>query len=197
MRDITRLLSQMDGRDPSVADKLLPLVYNELRALAAAKLDHEKAGQTLQATALVHEAYVRLVDVDYKQDWKSRRHFFGAAAEAMRRILVDRARRRGRMKHGGDLQRIDLDPDLIPAATGDHLIEALDDALNRFAEREPVACELVKLRYFAGLSLRDAASALELSPRTADRLWAYSKAWLMLEIQDGNDQDTHAGRGPK
>jgi RNA polymerase sigma factor (TIGR02999 family) len=183
MSDVTQILSAIEGGDLEAASKLLPLVYDELRRLAAAKLAEEKPGQTLQATALVHEAYLRLVDVEYSQHWTSRKHFFTAAAEAMRRILVDKARRRNRQKHGGDWQRIVLDPNLVPAPSRDEMLESVDEALEKFAGVDPLSCELVKLRYFAGISLREAAEVLDIAPRTADRLWAYAKAWLMGEIQ--------------
>ncbi len=181
--NVTQILKQVEEGDPSAAEALLPLVYEELRKLAAAKLANEEPGQTLQATALVHEAWLRLVDVDYVQHWSSRRHFFGAAAEAMRRILVDKARRKNRHKHGSEWQRITVQLDDVPVAAGDSLLEALDEALQRFQQVDAIACELVQLRYFAGLSLKDAGEALELAPRTADRLWAYAKAWLLREVR--------------
>lgn len=186
-RNVTQILKQVEKGDPSAAEALLPLVYEELRRVASEKLAQERPGQTLQATALVHEAWLRLVDVDYVQRWSSRRHFFGAAAEAMRRILVDKARRKNRKKHGADWQRITIQLDGVPVAAGDSLLEALDEALHRFEQEEATACELVKLRYFAGLSLRDAGQALELAPRTADRLWAYAKAWLLREVRRDPD----------
>lgn len=182
MSDVSSLLSRIGSGDPLAAEQLFPLVYDELRKLAAAKLANEKPGQTLQATALVHEAYLRLVDVDYAQHWTSSRHFFSAAAEAMRRILVDKGRRRNRRKHGADRERITVELEGLAEADEDRELEAVDEALQKFASVDPVACELVKLRYFAGLSLRDAGRALELPPRTADRLWAYAKAWLRREI---------------
>lgn len=181
--NVTQILKQVEEGDSSAAEALLPLVYEELRRVASEKLAKEKPGQTLQATALVHEAWLRLVDVDYVQQWSSRRHFFGAAAEAMRRILVDKARRKNRHKHGVDWQRITIQLEDVPVAAGDSLLEALDEALQRFEQEDATACELVKLRYFAGLSLRDAGQALELAPRTADRLWAYAKAWLLREVR--------------
>lgn len=181
--NVTQILKQVEGGDPSAAEALLPLVYDELRRVASEKLAQEKPGQTLQATALVHEAWLRLVDVDYVQQWSSRRHFFAAAAEAMRRILVDKARRKNRHKHGADWQRITIQLEEVSVAGEDSLLEALDEALQRFQQVDATACELVKLRYFAGLSLRDAGEALQLPPRTADRIWAYAKAWLMREIQ--------------
>ncbi len=183
MNEVTLILQRIEQGDSSAADELMALVYEELRKLAAMKLSHEKPEQTLGATALVHEAWLRLVDVDYAPRWKNRRHFFGAAAEAMRRILVDQARRRNRQKHGADWKRIAMPLDDAPGADKDDLLESLEEALQRFAQVDATACELVKLRYFAGLSLRDAGRILELPPRTADRLWAYSKAWLLREIQ--------------
>jgi len=188
MTNVTQILQQADQGDPSAAEALLPLVYEELRQLAAEKLASELPGQTLQATALVHEAWLRLVNVDYVQHWSSRRHFFGAAAEAMRRILVDRARRKHRDKHGADWQRITIQLEEVSVATDDSLLEVLDEALQRFEQVDATACELVKLRFFAGLSLREAGQTLELPPRTADRLWAYAKAWLLREIlRDSGD----------
>lgn len=181
--NVTQILHKVDQGDPSAAEALLPIVYEELRKLAAEKLACEKPGQTLQATALVHEAWLRLVDVDYVQHWSNRRHFFGAAAEAMRRILVDKARSRNRRKHGGDWKRITIQLEDVPVTDGDDLLESLDEALQRFEQVDPIPCELVKLRYFAGLSLADAAQALNLPSRTADRLWAYAKSWLLREIQ--------------
>lgn len=188
--NVTQILHQVDEGDPSAAEALLPIVYEELRRVAAEKLAQEKPGQTLQATALVHEVWLRLVDVDYVQHWSSRRHFFGAAAEAMRRILIDKARRKNRQKHGADWKRITIQLDDVPVAAGDSLLESLGEALQRFEQVDPVACELVKLRYFAGMSLRDAGQALELAPRTADRLWAYAKAWLLRELQREPDDSS-------
>ena len=180
---VSQMLQRVREGDPTAAEALLPLVYDELRQLAAQRLEREQPGQTLQATALVHEAWLRLVDVDYDQQWSNRRHFFGAAAEAMRRILVDRARRRNRQKHGADWQRITIQLDNIPVAGGDRLLESLDEALDRLEQVDASACELVKLRYFAGLSLREAAEVVDLPRRTADRLWAYAKAWLLREVR--------------
>lgn len=181
--NVTQVLQRAEREGPVVAEQLLPLVYDELRKLAAEKLACEQPGQTLQATALVHEAWLRLVDVDYVQTWSSRRHFFGAAAEAMRRILVDKARRRKRRKHGGDRRQITIQLDEVWVSEEDCLIETLDEALGRFEQVDAQACELVKLRYFAGLSLAESAQALGVSSRTADRLWAYAKAWLLREMQ--------------
>jgi RNA polymerase sigma factor (TIGR02999 family) len=181
MRDVTRILSAIEQGDPHAAELLLPLVYDELRKLAANKLANEKPGQTLQATALVHEAYVRLVGVDQPQHWNSRGHFFAAAAEAMRRILIDNVRRKRRPKHGGDRQRIDLDEALSLDTARDDLL-ALDEALTRLAAQEPIKAELVKLRYFAGLSLEEAAAVVGVSPATAKRYWAVARAWLFAEL---------------
>src|SRR6516164_4932791 len=182
MKEVTRILSAIDQGEPDAAEQLLPLVYDELRQLAAAKLAQEKPGQTLQATALVHEAYLRLVDVDKAQHWNSRGHFFAAAAEAMRRILVERARSKGREKHGGDWRRVDFEKlDVLTSVSPDQLL-ALDDALARLAALDHVAGELVKLRYFAGMALDQAAVALGVSTATAYRHWAYARAWLRGEL---------------
>jgi RNA polymerase sigma factor (TIGR02999 family) len=182
MNDVTRILSAIEQGDPHAAGQLLPLVYDELRQLAAHKLAQEKPGQTLQATALVHEAYLRLVDVKRAQHWSSRGHFFAAAAEAMRRILVDNARRKQSQKRGGDQRRIDLDDlDLAAPEQSDDLL-AIDESLAKLAAAEPQAAELVKLRYFAGLTIPQAADALGISPRSADCLWAYARAWLLRAL---------------
>jgi RNA polymerase sigma factor (TIGR02999 family) len=180
---VTRILSAIEQGDPRAAEQLLPLVYNELRKLAAQKLAHEAPGQTIQATALVHEAYLRLVDVDKAQQWNSRGHFFAAAAEAMRRIIIDNARRKGRQKRGGARrQRVDLDSlDLVSQTTPDDLL-LLDDALAAFTAEEPKAGQLVKLRYFAGLSVEQAAELLGLSRTTAYEHWAYARVWLHAEL---------------
>jgi RNA polymerase sigma factor (TIGR02999 family) len=179
MTDVTRILSAIEQGDPRAAEQLLPLVYDELRTLAAQRLAREKPGQTLQATALVHEAYLRLVDTDKAQGWNSRGHFFAAAAESMRRILVENARRKQCKKRGGDRFRLDLDQ--LGAATSDRLEDVLDidAALVELTIADPQAAELVKLRYFAGLSIPEAAAALGVSARTADSLWAYARAWLL------------------
>jgi RNA polymerase sigma factor (TIGR02999 family) len=186
MSEVTRILSAIERGDPQAASQLLPLVYDELRKLAAAKLARETPGQTLQATALVHEAYLRLVDVEKAQHWNSRGHFFAAAAEAMRRILVDNARRRQSEKRGGDRVRLDLDQ--LDAATSERLDDVLDidAALAGLAQADPQAAELVKLRYFAGLSIPQAAAALRISPRSADFLWAYARAWLLRSLGGRN-----------
>jgi RNA polymerase sigma factor (TIGR02999 family) len=178
MNEVTRILSAIDQGDPHAAEQLLPLVYEELRQLAAQKLAQEQPGQTLQATALVHEAYLRLVDVKAVQHWDSRRHFFAAAAEAIRRILLDRARDKRRLKRGGSWRRLRLDQiDLAVADPPDDL-PALDEALEKLAQQDPICAELVKLRFFAGLTLEDAASALGIARRTADRYWAFARSWL-------------------
>jgi RNA polymerase sigma factor (TIGR02999 family) len=180
--DVTQILLQIESGDPSAAEELLPLVYSELRRLAAAKLAHEKPGQTLQATALVHEAYVRLVDVKKVQHWNNRGHFFTAAAEAMRRILVDQARQKRSQRRGGNFQRVELSfaEPAVPANQLDIL--ALDEALQKLAERDSRAAELVKLRFFAGLTAPEAAKALGVSVATAENDWAYAKSWLKLQL---------------
>jgi RNA polymerase sigma factor (TIGR02999 family) len=185
MREVTRILSAIELGDPLAAGQLLALAYDELRKLAAERIARERPGQTLQATALVHEAYLRLVDVEEAQHWNSRGHFFAAAAEAMRRILVDNARCKRSKKRGGDRGRVDLDQ--VGAATSEHLEDLLDidAALTRLAETDPQAAELVKLRYFAGLSIPQAAAALGVSPRSADLLWAYARAWLLRSLGGG------------
>jgi RNA polymerase sigma factor (TIGR02999 family) len=179
MSDVTQILSRIESGDPAAAEQLLPLVYEELRRLATAKLAQEKPGQTLQATALVHEAYLRLVGNDSdRPTWEHRGHFFAAAAEAMRRILVDVARRKRAEMHGGEYQRVELaDAELISHATPDRLV-ALDESLAKLAEEDSVAAELVKIRLFAGLSVEQAGAALGLSRATAYRYWTYARAWL-------------------
>ena len=182
MSEVTRILSAIEQGDPHAAQQLLPLVYDELRQLAAAKLAQEKPGQTLQATALVHEAYLRLVDVNRPPHWNSRGHFFAAAAEAMRRILVDQARRKQADKRGGRRLRVDLPDDLAaPPAQADDLV-ALDEALSRLERHDADAARLVKLRYFAGLSHQQAAQAMGLSRGAADRLWTLARAWLFRQL---------------
>jgi RNA polymerase sigma factor (TIGR02999 family) len=187
MSDATQILRRLERDDPRTAEQLLPLVYDELRRLAAAKLDHEKPGQTIQATALVHEAYLRLVDTGSAQDWNGRGHFFAAAAEAMRRILVERARHKRSLKAGGDLQRqdvTDIEADIEPAALGPNVdLLALDEVLEKLEKQAPRKAELIKLRFFAGLTIEQAARALGVSPSTADNDWAYARCWLRVEIQ--------------
>ena len=182
MTDVTQVLSAIEQGDPAAAERLLPLVYDELRKLAAAKLANERPGQTLQATALVHEAYVRLVGRDPIQPWDSRGHFFAAAAEAMRRILVERARRRCAVKHGGARTRVELDDVVAIQDERAGELVALDEALGELEKHDAQAAQLVKLRYFAGLSHQQAAEALQISRRAADRLWALAKTWLYQQI---------------
>jgi RNA polymerase sigma factor (TIGR02999 family) len=183
MSEVTQILSAIERGDAHAAEQLLPLVYDELRRLAARRLAQEKPGQTLQATALVHEAYLRLVDVEKAQRWNSRGHFFAAAAEAMRRILVETARRKKRTKRGGDRVRDDLEALNLAAPEVPADLLALDEALSLLAVADPQAAELVKLRYFAGLTVKQAAKVLGISPRTADSLWAYARAWLLQKIE--------------
>ena len=188
MSEVTRVLSAIEGGDPQAAEQLLPLVYNELRKLAAQKLAQEKPGQTLQATALVHEAYLRLVGADPKKPWDGRRHFFAAAAEAMRRILIDRARHKQTRKAGGGRRRLDLD-DIEPVLeeeNGDRLL-ALDEALRQLEAEDPRKAELVKLRFFAGLTAEQAAAALGVSASTAEKDWTYARSWLRVAIDRMSD----------
>ena len=185
MHDVTQILSQIESGDPAAAEKLLPLVYDELRKLAAVRLAQEKPGQTLQATALVHEAYVRLTGGEGLKEWKSRGHFFGAAAEAMRRILVDNARRKAGPQAGGGMQRVELseiDPEM---QSSEFDLIALHDALDRLAIKDARKAELVKMRFFAGLTNEQAAQALGITSRTAYTDWVYAKAWLRVEISRG------------
>jgi RNA polymerase sigma factor (TIGR02999 family) len=189
MSDVTRVLSQIESGDPAAAEQLLPLVYHELRQLAAARMAAEGAGHTLSATALVHEAYLRLVGPEDAAQWENRGHFFAAAAEAMRRILVDRARRKGATKRGGQFARVEFEPEFIAGPEVHEDLVALDEALERFAQEYRVHAELVKLRYFGGLSLPDAAAALGLSERTAGRHWAFARAWLRRAVEDGVEKD--------
>jgi RNA polymerase sigma factor (TIGR02999 family) len=190
MSDVTRILSAIEQGDPHAASQLLPLVYDELRQLASQKLAQEKPGQTLQATALVHEAYLRLVGAGDDPHWDNRRHFFAAAAEAMRRILVERARHKHSLKAGGDRQRVEL-ADLEPAAPepGVDLLE-LNEVLNKLEHHDPRKAELVKLRFFAGLTIEQAAQALGISTSTADNDWAYARCWLRLEIETSQGGDS-------
>ncbi len=182
--NVTQILSAIDSGDPRAAAELLPLVYEELRKLADARLAHEQPGQTLQATALVHEAYLRLVGPDLGSDrgWDSRGHFFAAAAEAMRRILIDRARARGAVKRGGSARHLSLDPAMLALDSVPSEIAELDDALTRLEAEDPQKAALVKLRFYGGLTLKQAAAALGLAPTTADRHWAYARAWLFQAL---------------
>jgi RNA polymerase sigma factor (TIGR02999 family) len=189
MSDVTHLLRAIEQGDPHAASQLLPLVYEELRKLAAQRLAHESPGQTLQATDLVHEAYLRLVDRAQAQYFNSRGHFFAAAAQAMRRILVENARRKHSRKRGGDRSRLDFDQLQLAAAEPREDLLALDEALLRLAATDRAAAELVQLRYFAGLTLPEAAKVLGISPRTAGRLWTYARAWLRREVEGSGDPD--------
>ena len=186
MSDVTHILNAIDAGDPQAAAQLLPLVYDELRKLAAAQMANEKPGHTLDATALVHEAWLRLVPAKPQAAWENRRYFFAAAAEAMRRILVEAARRKRRLKHGGDMQRHELDSDILAVSEPDEDLVALDAALSKFALRYPVQARLVELRYFTGLTGEEAAQVLEISPSTADRHWVFARAWLRRELR-GNE----------
>jgi RNA polymerase sigma factor (TIGR02999 family) len=183
MSEVTRILSAIEQGDARAADQLFPLVYDELRKLAAQKLSHEVPGQTLQATALVHEAYLRLLDVDKPQQWDGRKHFLAAAAEAMRRILIDNARRKQSIKRGGARARHNLDNLEISSPEPSEELLALDEALERLVQTDKQAAELVKLRYFGGVTAKEAAEVLGISDRTGDRLWAFARSWLMKEIR--------------
>lgn len=196
MADVTQILNAIEQGDPKAAAELLPLVYDELRKLAAARLADEKPGQTLQPTALVHEAYVRLIGPDPDQHWGGRAHFFAAAAEAMRRILLDAARRKGRAKRGGGMVRHDLDG-IDPAApeNSDDLL-AIDEALGRLGAADPQAAELVRLRFYAGLPIPEIARILGISPRTADRTWAYARAWLHQAVAGTPEPDGENSGNP-
>ena len=185
MSDVTRILTAIERGDVKAANELLPLVYEELRRLAAQKMSQERPGQTLQATALVHEAYLRLVGLE-DRNWSGRTHFFAAAAEAMRRILIENARRKQRLKRGVTQQRVDLDDAYLAIEEPSEDIVALDEALAKLAEEDSVKAELVKLRYFAGLTIEQAAQLLGISRATADRYWSYARAWLFHEINKGN-----------
>jgi RNA polymerase sigma factor (TIGR02999 family) len=193
MTEVTRILSAIDQGDPSAADQLLPLVYDELRKLAAARLAQENPGQTPQATALVHEAYLRLVEGGQSIQWDTRGHFFAAAAEAMRRILVEQARRKRRRKRGGDRVKQDLDKLTLEAPEVSEDLLALHEALDQLAATNARAAELVKLRYFAGLTIPQAAEALGISPRKADFLWAYARAWLLQKIEGADAAEGEGG----
>ncbi len=182
MNDVTRILSAIERGDPHASAQLLPLVYDELRKLAAQKMAHEAPGQTLQATGLVHEAYLRLVGVETARHWNSQGHFFAAAAEAMRRILVENVRRKKRIKHGGDMERVEFEMDSLPTRmTSDELLE-LDEALEKLQHQDPVKAQLVTLRYFGGMTIEQAAEVLHISRVTAHRYWTYARAWLHLQI---------------
>jgi RNA polymerase sigma factor (TIGR02999 family) len=189
MSDVTQILAQIESGDPTASEQLLPLVYDELRKLAAQKLAQEKPGQTLQATALVHEAYLRLVDAEQSQRWNGRGHFFAAAAEAMRRILIENARRKGRHKRGGNLRRIDLDmADLVSTVSPDELL-TVDDAIEKLAQEDPAAAQLVKIRYYAGVSVEQAGEAMGISRANAYRHWSYARAWLCCELGQPDKTD--------
>ncbi len=185
MTDVTRILNAIEQGDARAIDELLPVVYQELRHLAAQRLSREPPGQTLQATALVHEAYIRLVGEEART-WKSRGHFFAAAAEAMRRILIENARRKQSLKRGGDRQRVDIDDAQLSIEEPSEDIVVLDEALTKLTQEDPEVAEMVKLRYFAGLTIEQAAEILGISCRTADRYWSYARAWLYQEITKAN-----------
>jgi len=188
MTDVTRILNRIEQGDPSAAEQLLPLVYEELRRLAAQKLAQEKPGQTLQATALVHEAYLRLVDVDKAQHWNSRGHFFAAAAEAIRRILINRARDKARLKRGGERHRIDFDALQLASDCPSETLLEVDEVLQQLAAEDLQCAEFVKLRFFAGLSLQESADAMGITRRVADRLWAFGRAWLFNALRESDSQ---------
>jgi RNA polymerase sigma factor (TIGR02999 family) len=189
MCDVTRILGKIEAGDPLAAEQLLPLIYAELRKLAAAKMAQEKPDQTLQATALVHEAYIRLVDVDKVLHWESRGHFFAAAAEAMRRILVEQARRKHRRKRGGDGQRIPLEEVELECGLPSDELLSLDEAIARLELEDPKKAKVVKLRFFVGMNHEEVARAMEISSVTARRHWRYARAWLRREMQGGTESD--------
>lgn len=193
LQNVTQILERIRSGDPVAADELLPLVYDQLRTLAMAKLAHEKPGQTLVATALVHEAYVRLVDVENAQQWDSRGHFFAAAAEAMRRILVENARRKQTVKHGGGRNRVNLDSVAAVEAKPTEDLIAIDEALNKLAAKNAAKAEVVKLRYFAGLTMPEIAKALKISLATAERHWTYARTWLYAEMKDQDSRRENPG----
>lgn len=189
MSAVTRIISRIENGEQAASDELLPLVYKELRKLAQQKLDNEQPGQTLQATALVHEAFIRLVDRDAPQRWDNSRHFFAAAAESMRRILIERARRRATLKRGGDRERVEIEiaePAILPMACDDLL--GLEEALQKLEQQHPRKAELVKLRFFAGLTTAQAAKMLEISSTTAENDWAYARSWLRVEMGDRDEE---------
>jgi len=183
MSDVTQLLNAIDAGDPHAGDQLLPLVYEELRRLAVVRMANEKPGQTLQATALVHEAWLRLAGPEDQKAWNSRGHFFGAAAEAMRRILVDRARAKGRIRHGGDLERVAMEHVTIATGDSDDTVLAIHEALEKLALESPQKAEIVKLRYFTGMEHAEIAEALGISESTVRRHWAYARSWLYAELK--------------
>jgi RNA polymerase sigma factor (TIGR02999 family) len=189
MNEVTRVLNAIEQGDPAAAELLLPLVYDELRKLAAQRLAQEAPGQTLEATALVHEAYLRLVDTDKAQHWNSRGHFFAAAAEAMRRILVENARRKQRIKHGGDLQRIEIERVSLPIRMSSDELLALDEALEKLQQLDPVKARLVTLRYFGGMTIEQASEVLDISRVTAHRYWTYARAWLHQQISGSTESE--------
>lgn len=184
MGEITQLLNEMDPSDSRIGEQLMELVYQELRDLAGQKMRHEKPGLTLDATGLVHEAFLRLFHSPTEPHWKNRRHFFVVAAEVMRRVLIDNSRRKKRLKRGGDNQRADLEMSHIALPEMPEDIEAIHEALDKFSQSEPTIAELVKLRYFAGLTIPETAELLDISPRTADSWWAYARAWFQVELQN-------------
>jgi RNA polymerase sigma factor (TIGR02999 family) len=195
MSDVTSILAAIEDGDPKAPKQLLPLVYDELRNLAAQRLARESPGQTLQATALVHEAYLRLIGAQ-PTSWNGRGHFFSAAAEAMRRILIENARRKQAEKHGGNLRKVDLDGVDVPEDAPSEEIVAVDEALSKLAAEDPTKAELVKLRYFGGLSVEDAARVLGISRATADRYWAYARVWLYGELSEGRSRTTDLKKSP-
>lgn len=182
MSEVTKILNAIDAGDPQASERLLPLVYEELRKLASSKMTQERAGQTLQATALVHEAYLRLTNVEKQQNWNGTGHFFAAAAEAMRRILIDRARQKATLKHGGEMQRVELPQEILCGSTKGPDILALDEALRKLEEKQPRRAEVVKLRFFAGLTSKQTASVLGIARSTVEADWVYAKSWLRVEI---------------
>ncbi len=189
MSDVTRILSAIEPGDPHATEQLLPLVYAELRKLAAQRLVQEKPGQTLDATGLVHEAYLRLVGAEQDQSWNSRGHFFAAAAEAMRRILVENARRKKRFRHGGDSKRVEVEMASLPTRMSSDELVALDEALEKLREQDPIKTQLVTLRYFGGMTIEQASEALGISRVTAYRYWTYARAWLHGQMTTGDDPE--------
>lgn len=190
MSDVTRILSQIESGDPTAAEQLLPLVYDELRKLAAIRLAHEKPGQTLQPTALVHEAFIRLVDVDEARIWDSRHHFFAAAAEAMRRIMVENARHKRCVRHGGSFKRVHMHVDELPGEMNCDQLLALDEALEQLKEHCPVKARLVVLHFFGGMTMKQAADVLQISRATAHRYWVYARAWLFRQIAQNSAEES-------